>query len=344
MRAVIGQRRLLDRLGAQAAQGDVAHAYGLFGPRGIGKRTIALRLAQTLNCTEADRPTGGCGRCRACGNIDQWAHPDVQLIQRELDDKTGKLRKVITIGQILRVQADLALRPLEGRKRVLVIDDAAELSDDAQGSLLKTLEEPPPHAVILLLTEKPAMLNDTIRSRIQLLPFRLVATAEIAAGLQERFGAGAERYAAPANGRPGLGIDLAADAPGVRAARAAFEGELYRLIGSGLTDRFAWAADLADDNDTSRRAEAIDARFGHWSELLRDAAVAARGLADRPLRPDRAAQTARLAAAVTPRELVDAVLLIGQLRRDLDWNANARAMLELFALKLPYVSGIGAAA
>lgn len=346
MRAVIGQRRLLDRLGAQAAQGDVAHAYGLFGPRGIGKRTIALRLAQTLNCTEADRPAGGCGRCRACGNIDQWAHPDVRLIQRDYVDKKEKtkLRKVITIDQILEIQSDLSFRPLEGRKRVIIIDDAAELSDEAQSSLLKTLEEPPPHTVLLLLTEKPAMLNETIRSRMQMLPFRLVATAEIAAGLQERFGAGAERYAAPANGRPGLGIDLAANTPGVRAARAAFEGELYRLIGSGLTDRFAWAAELADDNDTSRRTEAIDERFGHWSELLRDAAVAARGLADRPLRPDRAAQTGRLAAAVTPRELVDAVLLIGQLRRDLDWNANARAMLELFTLKLPYVSGIGAAA
>ncbi len=338
MRAVIGQRRLLDRLGAQAAQGQVAHAYGLFGPRGIGKRTVALRLAQTLNCTADDRPAGGCGGCGSCLKIEHGTHPDVRLIERMTD------KKVITIEQIREMQTDLALRPLEGRTRVVIIDDAAEMADSTPDALLKTLEEPPRHALLLLLSQTPAMLSETIRSRMQLLPFRLVATAELAAALRERFGAGAERFAPPANGRPGLGIALAGDDQGIRAGRRAIEGELYRILGSGLTDRFAWAADRADDNDPRRRAEAIDVRFDQWSELIRDAALAARGLPDQPLRPDRASETRRLAAAVTPRELVDAVLLIERLRRDLAWNANARAMLELLALKLPYVAGLGSAA
>lgn len=338
MRAVIGQQRLLDRLGAQAARGEVAHAYGLFGPRGIGKRTVALRLAQTLNCLEADRPAGGCGRCRSCLKIENGVHPDVRLVERAPDKTT------ITIEQIREMQTDLALRPLEGRTRVVIIDDAAEMSDVAPDALLKTLEEPPRHALILLLTQTPAVLSETVRSRMQVLPFRLVATAELAAALRERFGAGAERFAPPANGRPGLAIALATDEQGIRTARRGLEGELYRLIASGLTDRFAWAADLADDNDPRRRAGAIDLRFDHWSELVRDAAVAARGLTDRPLRPDRATETGTLAAAVAPRELVDAALLIERLRRDLAWNANARAMLELLALKLPYVAGLGAAA
>ena len=338
MRAVIGQQRLLDRLGAQAARGEVAHAYGLFGPRGIGKRTVALRLAQTVNCLEADRPAGGCGRCGSCLKIERGGHPDVRLVERAAD------KKDIAIEQIREMQTDLALRPLEGRIRVVIVDDAAELNEFAQDALLKTLEEPPRHALLLLLTRSPAALRDTIRSRMQVLPFRLVATAELAGALRERFGAGAERYAPPANGRPGLAIALANDEQGIRAARRALEGELYRLIGSGLTDRFAWAADLADDNDSRRRAEAIDVRFDHWSELLRDAAVAARGLTDRPLRPDRASETGRLAAAVAPREIVDTALLIERLRRDLFWNANARAMLELLVLRLPYVAGLGSAA
>jgi len=343
MRAVIGQTRLLDRLGAQAARGEIAHAYGLFGPRGIGKRTVALRLAQTLNCLADDRPAGGCGRCRSCVNIEHGVHPDVSLLERG-KDKDGKDRKEILIEQVREMQVDLALRPLEGRTRVVLIDDAAELNLYAQDALLKTLEEPPRHALLLLLTPTPAALSETIRSRMQVLPFRLVANADLAAGLRERFGAGAERFAAPANGRPGLGIQLATDEQGVRTARVALEAELYRLIGSGLTDRFAWAADLADDSDSRRRAESIDRRFTHWSELLRDAAVAARGVADQPLRPDRATETGRLAAAISPRELVDAVLLIERLRRDLFWNANARALLELVALKLPYLAGVGAAA
>lgn len=338
MRAVIGQRRLLDRLGEQAARGEVAQAYGLFGPQGIGKRTVALRLAQTLNCLEADRPAGGCGRCRSCLNIEQGAHPDVSVVKREPENK------LITIEQIRRMQSELALRPLEGRTRVVIIDDASEMADATPDALLKTLEEPPRHALLLLLTRTPAALSETVRSRIQVLPFRLVATAEIAAALHERFGAAALRYAAPANGRPGLAIALASDGGDLRKARTALETELYRLIGSGLTDRFAWAADLSDDDQPQRRSRAIELRFDHWSELLRDAALAARGLADQPLRPDRAAETARLAVAVSARELVDTLLLMQRLRRDLVWSANARAMLELFALKLPYLAGIGAAA
>ena len=73
MRGVIGQRAMLERLGARASRGDVAHAYGIFGPASIGKRTIALRLAQTLNCLDPKRPAGGCGTCNrasCCENHD----------------------------------------------------------------------------------------------------------------------------------------------------------------------------------------------------------------------------------------------------------------------------------
>src|SRR5579859_4893876 len=78
MRDVIGHRRLLDRLAAHAASGEVAHAYGLFGPRSIGKRTVALRLAQSLNCLT--KTPGGCGTCVSCRKIERGIHPDVRLV------------------------------------------------------------------------------------------------------------------------------------------------------------------------------------------------------------------------------------------------------------------------
>lgn len=330
MRDVIGQRRLLGRLGARAAHGDVAHAYGLYGPRSIGKRTVALRLAQTLQC-ERDTP-GGCGTCLACRKIERGIHPDVRIVTRAAD------RKLIGIEQIREMRGDLALRPLEGRRRVVIIDDAAEL-DQGQDALLKTLEEPPSHAVLLLLTTTPAALHETIRSRVQPLQFRLVPTAEIADALAARGIPDAGRHAAASAGRPGLAIALATT-DAVRADRARIESELFRLVGSGLTDRFAWAADLADEPDPRRRAESIDVRLGHWGELLRDAAVAARGELARPLRPERAGETAVLAAGVGADDLLDAALLAQRLRGDLDFNANARAMLELFALRLPYAAAM----
>ncbi len=330
MRDVIGHGRVLDRLASRAVSGDVSHAYGVFGPRSIGKRTVALRLAQTLNC-EAGVP-GGCGTCVSCRKIERGIHPDVRLVARAGD------RKLIGIEQIREMQQDLALRPLEGRRRIVIVDDASEL-DQGQDALLKTLEEPPDHAVLLLVTTTPSALHETILSRVQPLTLRLVPTAEIERGLEARGIRDARAFAAASAGRPGVAISLAGG-NGMRAERERIEGELYRLVASGLTDRFAWAADLADDNDPRRRADAIDLRLSSWSELLRDATVAARGELSRPLRPGRLGETQRLAGSVSAADLLAASLLVERLRRDLAFNANARAMLELFALRLPYVAEV----
>src|SRR4029077_7113631 len=158
MRDVIGQRRLLEKLGAQALRGDVAQGYEISGPRSIGKHTMALRLAQTLNCVAEPRVAGGCGTCIACRKIEKGIHPDVIVVTRLVDqvERRGKREgekkpdpKNITIEQIREMQMDLALRPLEGRRRIVIIDDAAELSEHAEIALLKTLEEPPSHAVLV---------------------------------------------------------------------------------------------------------------------------------------------------------------------------------------------------
>jgi DNA polymerase-3 subunit delta' len=334
MRGVIGQRMMLDRLGARASRGDVAHAYGLFGPRSIGKRTAAVRLAQTLNCLDPKRPPGGCGSCLNCVKIERGVHPDVLLVTRD------PALKDISIEQVRLMQQDLALRPLEGRTRVVMVDDASELNEFGQDALLKTLEEPPKHAVLLIITPAPTVLHETIQSRLQPLVFRSVATSEIAAGLRERGVKDADLIAAAAAGHPGMAIRLAADEGGERTARRALEKEFFELVGSRLTERFAWAASLADESDGRKRAAAIETRFDHWIELLRDAAVTARGVEGVPLRPDRLAETRRVAATADARDLVDAGLLVQKLRRDLFWNANPRAMLEILALRLPYVEGM----
>ena len=345
MRDVIGQRRLLERLGAQAVRGDVAHAYELSGPRSIGKHTVALRLAQTLNCLADPVIVGGCGACIACRKIEKGIHPDVITITRLVDqvEQRGKREgerkqdaKFVTIDQVREMQMDLALRPLEGRKRIVIIDDASDLSDQAEVALLKTLEEPPSHAVLLLVTPTPSALMETVRSRLQPLPFRLVARAEIEAGLASRFGANAARFAAAAAGKPGVAISLASD-EATRAARAALEQELYTLIASRLTERFAWAAALSDERDTQKRNEEIDMRLVHWGELLRDAAVVAIGVTDRAMRPEQAERSKRLATGVSTHDLVELTQTFERWRRDIaETTVSARMLLELLALKLPY--------
>ena len=337
MRTVIGQRRLLARLGEQAIRGDVAQAYELSGPRSIGKHTVALRLAQTLNCLAEPRVAGGCGTCLSCRKIENGTHPDVLMITRLTDLEKRNDQKNITIEQIRDMQRDIALRPLEGQRRIVIIDDAADLQEHAEVALLKTLEEPPPHAVLVLVTPTPSALLETIRSRLQPLPFRLVSRPEIEQALVARFGAPAARFAAVAAGRPGVAITLASD-EAARAARSTLEREFYTLVSSRLTERFAWAADLAEsERDTQKRNELITTRLVAWGELIRDAAVAAAGAPERAMRPERTAQTAQLAATVPVKDLVDIAQSFERWRRDVaETTVSARMLLELLALRLPH--------
>jgi DNA polymerase-3 subunit delta' len=244
---------------------------------------------------------------------------------------------MITIEQIRAMQQDLALRPLEGRRRVVIIDDAADLSEQAEVALLKTLEEPPSHAVLLLVTPTPSSLLETIRSRIQPLPFRPVSRTEIEAGLVARFGPAAASFATGAAGMPGIAITLASDET-ARASRALLEREFYTLVASRLTDRFAWAADLAESSrDTQKRNEQIEDRLVSWGELLRDAAVTAVGAPERATRPDQGERTRSLAAGIPARELVDTAMSFERWRRDVvETTVSTRMLLELLALKLPY--------
>jgi DNA polymerase-3 subunit delta' len=344
LRDVIGQRRLLARRGEQADRRDVAHGEELSGPRSLGRNTTAVRLAQTLNCATEPGMPGGCGACVACRKIERGSHPDVREVTRLVDQPgTRNDARNITIDQIREMQQDLALRPMEGRWRVVIIDDAAELSDPAQVALLKTLEEPPPHAVLMLVTVAPSRLLETTRSRLQPLPFRPVPRAEIEAGLVGRFGPDAARFAAAASVKPGIAITLAADDT-ARGARGALEAEFYRLVASRLSDRFAWAAELSDERDTQKRNKAVDQRFVEWGELVRDAAVAAAGAAERATRPHRAEESRRLAASVPPRELIELAQSLERWRRDIaDTTVSTRMLLELFSLTLPYRADVAAA-
>jgi hypothetical protein len=198
--------------------------------------------------------------------------------------------------------------------------------------------------VLLLITPTPSRLLETIRSRLQPLPFRAVARLEIEAALVARFGQTAARFASPAAGKPGIAFTLAMD-ESARGARTQFEAEFYRLVGSKLTERFAWAAALSDERDSQKRSELIETRLVNWSELVRDAAVAGTGVADRAMRPDREAESRRLAAKVTTRDLVDLAQRMERWRRDVvETTVSARMLLELFALRLPYDDSFSEAA
>lgn len=222
------QQRVHDRAAAALAAGRLGHGLLLAGPARLGKRAVAEQLARRVLC---DAPSGDgqpCGACRSCRLLDArsqtdpvevrpdgslahpWGHsghPDLLMVGHAINHKARppKPRTEITIDQIRELAAQLALTPQYGKGRVAIIDPADAINHSAVNALLKTLEEPVPGRYLWLVTDSPARLPATIRSRCQALEFRLPATDEALQWLQAR-GHGAEAASQAlhiARGHPG---------------------------------------------------------------------------------------------------------------------------------------------
>lgn len=162
--AFLGNEAVVGRLEAKVRAGRLPHALIFSGPEGVGKRTCALRIIQSLQCTE-HTVSPPCGTCVPCLKIQHGTHPDVSLIGVEGDASQ------IKIDQIRRLRESLQLRPIEGTVRACLIDPAERLTPGAANALLKVLEEPPPGTHFFLIAGNADGLLVTIRSRCQVYHF-----------------------------------------------------------------------------------------------------------------------------------------------------------------------------
>jgi len=163
---IVGQEVAVNILKKSIDNNRCAHAYLFVGPDGVGKRTAAIAFAKGLNCSSSS--SDGCHGCDSCRKIENGTHPDVELITA----RPGGL--TISIEQIRKLQRSVSYKPLEGNWKVYIMDDAANATEEAANCLLKTLEEPPPHVIIVLITENIYRLLSTVRSRCQLVLFRQI--------------------------------------------------------------------------------------------------------------------------------------------------------------------------
>ena len=196
-RDVVGHRRLVHLLSRAIREQSLPPSLIFAGPAGIGKRLVALSTAQALNCTdqrlgsaggrgsESARgaestalPIDACGVCPACTRIARGVHADVLFIE---PGDTGSIK----IEQVREIVDRVGYRPFEGRRRVVIIDDAEALVPAAQNALLKTLEEPPSLSVFVLISSQPDTLLATVRSRCHQLRFQALDAADVTAALMK---------------------------------------------------------------------------------------------------------------------------------------------------------------
>ena len=201
---VIGHERPIKLLRRAIEQEKVVHSYLFAGNEGIGKRWVALQFAKALNCLEKKEKNGdACDHCLSCKKIDHRLHPDVMLIEPE-----GQTLKV---DQVREMQRDLAFRPYEGKRRVCILTAADRMAPNMSNTLLKTLEEPPLHTVIILLANNPRLMLPTILSRCQLIRFNPLPSPSVSGwlmkekGLEERE---AHLLASLSEGSPGKALEI----------------------------------------------------------------------------------------------------------------------------------------
>ncbi|MHC4711870.1 MAG: DNA polymerase III subunit delta' [Planctomycetota bacterium] len=176
--AIKGQEEAVENLAAALSSGRVAQALLLVGPEGVGKRLAATEVARALLC--ADGPRQSCGDCPPCRRVANGTHCDLYIVSPE-DGRAS-----ITIAQARDLGARVAESPLEGLRKVAIIDPADSLTTEAQNALLKTLEEPPADTTIILCAENAESLLPTVRSRCRRVAFKPVADRFIAEFLISR--------------------------------------------------------------------------------------------------------------------------------------------------------------
>ncbi len=316
------------------------HAYLFAGPPHVGKSTLALQLAQAVNCDGQAPP---CGECRPCLRIAQGQHADVQTLDVETGED-GVSKTLISIDAVRELHHSAHLRPYEGRRRVFIIQQAERLSLEAANALLKTLEEPPPDVLLLLLTADPDAVIPTVVSRCQRMELRPLPTRELAKALQEEHGVApqeAEELARLARGCPGWAIQAAQGAALLPNLHQRLE-RIADVSRAGLEARFAYAGDLARRFQRERQTGRDELFL--WLRWWRDVLLIQQG------RGGEIAYTAWRESLEGQAQGLSTGTLVRWLHRVLetvevlDRNANPRLALEVMMLELPAPAGAPATA
>ncbi len=310
---IIGHERIVEVLQRSLRTGKTAHSYLFEGVPGCGRKKTALTLIQAIFCTVlAD---DACGTCPSCRKVAGGSHADVHVIA-PLPDKRD-----ISIEQLREMQRTLSLRPYEAPRKACIIEPAERMSVNAANSLLKTLEEPPGDALIILLTENAGMLLPTIRSRCQLIRFAPLSPEHVLALLEQSgMDAGTASLLAPMSGGS-MQRALELDNESLTARREAILVRLQQMDINRIATVFDAAEALSGNRDET--LELLDLLISFY----RDAVHLAAGSSEIVNRTVRPAIESIAARRTFPRNLE----LLGSIcdtRRAVQRNANPKLALD----------------
>lgn len=312
-RDIQGHDRIIEVLRRSLRSGKTAHSYLFEGISGCGRKKTALALVAALFCREM--PDESCGVCPSCRKIENGNHPDIHMLS-PLPDKRD-----ISVEQLREMQHTLSLRPYEAPRKACIIDPAERMNPSSANSLLKTLEEPPGNALIILLTENAGILLPTVRSRCQLIRFAPLALEQMLP-LLERSGMSPEAASvvAPMSGGS-LQKALELDNEALSARREAVLSRIEQLTSHSIASVFDASEELAGNRDAT--LELLDMLLS----FFRDAVHLGAGSGEIVNRSVRPAIEAIAARRTLPRNL-ELLERISETRRAVQRNANPKLALD----------------
>jgi DNA polymerase-3 subunit delta' len=334
-RTIAGHSRLLSLLSRVIARDSMPPAVLLSGPAGVGKRTTAIAIAQTVNCLQPQSSAGferdACGECASCRRIARGVHPDVLLVE---PGDTGAIK----IEQLRDVIDRSQYRPFEGRRRVVIIDEADAAGADAQSALLKTLEEPPSASTFILVSSMADSLLPTVLSRCPRLRFGPLTPAEVARVLTEQHGySEADARAAAADADGSIGRALESQSEDLSEAREAAQRILQETArNADPVRRINLARDLTEGKGTpAEERNRLAVRLRSLGSLLRDVGIIATR-ADRMMlaNADLETQLEKLSSSYDAPRSQRAYTAVDRALAALDRNASPKVVADWLLLEL----------
>ncbi|MBI2165611.1 MAG: AAA family ATPase [Chloroflexi bacterium] len=326
MWSVLGHDSAVQYLSRCLEAGRLSHAYLLAGPAHVGKTTLALNLAQAVNCVQKERP---CGLCPSCLRTGEGHHPDVVQVAVREDHAE------IAIDDVRDLQRLASLTPFLGPWRVFIIQQAELMSLEAANCLLKTIEEPPEKVLILLLTSQPDLLPATVLSRCHVLKLYPMPIVKIEEALTARWGAAegmARLLARLSRGCLGRAIAFSQES-GLLEARSRQMQRIASLTSAALLERFDHARETAFllGRDRSFARDAVELWASWWRDLL----LMKEGETESIENLDLSDEMVKEAATISIRDILGVLRALQETREALESNANPRLALEVLMLSLP---------
>jgi DNA polymerase III subunit delta' len=334
-RDVVGHARLVGLLSRAVARHTLPPALLMAGPAGIGKRRVASAVAAALNCLDpkpGEFETDACGVCASCRRIERGVHPDVVVVE---PGDSGSIK----IEPIRDVIERAGFKPFEGRRRAVIIDEADALVVPAQNALLKTLEEPPPSSVFMLVSSMPDALLPTVLSRCPRLRFAPLSVAEVATVLTRDHELDQSDARAAADAADGsVGGALAAQSTDVVGARQMAARLLAQVARGTDSARRIDAAKILSPAKTVTPAverEQVTACLRAMASLLRDLSFLASRVETGALaNADLAGELDALSRSYDARRSVRAYSAVDRALAALERNASPKVVADWLALEL----------